>query len=114
MAISIILLVASSLLLSVRASHNASALAEMIDLAIARAERTLMTIRLGFYACIVAAFFGLAGTVIRTYLARPPQMSPLVDLTALAIFALGLFLYGRHTRANLKKFIYLKHAVARA
>ena len=62
----------------------------MIDLAIARAQRTLVTIRLGLYACAVAAVFGLVGTAIRTYLTRPPRMSPVVDLAVLVMVALGL------------------------
>src|SRR4029079_13093158 len=39
------------LLLPVRASEAARMLSEMIDLSIARAQRTLLTIRLGLYAC---------------------------------------------------------------
>lgn len=111
-SISVIFGVAVSLLLPVRASDSARALSEMIDLAIARAQRALVTIRLGFYACGVAAVFGLVGTAIRTYLARPPRMSPVVDLAVLAIFALGLFFYGRHIKVNLEKLRYLKHALA--
>jgi vacuolar-type H+-ATPase subunit I/STV1 len=111
-AIAGILSMAASLLLPFRASDNARALSEMIDLAIARAERTLITIRLGFYACAVAAVLGLAGTVIRAYLTRPPRMSPVIDLAVLAIFALGLFLYARHVRVNLAKFKCLKQALA--
>jgi hypothetical protein len=111
-AISVILAIAVSLLLPVRASNAARALSEMIDLAIARTQRTLVTIRLGFYACAVAAVFGLVGTAIRAYLTRPPRMSAVADLVVLAIFALGLFLFGRHTRVNLAKLKHLKHALA--
>jgi hypothetical protein len=112
LAISVLLSTAVSLLLPVRASRDVKALAEMIDLAIARAERTLKTIRLGFYACTAAAVLGLAGTAIRTYLSRPPSLSPIIDVVVLATFALGLFLYARHTRVDLAKYRYLKKALA--
>lgn len=112
MAISAMLAIAMSLLWPVKASDNAKALSEMLDLAIARAERTLKTIRLGLYACIAAAVLGTMGAAIRTYLARPPALSPVVDLAMLAIFALGLFHYGRHTRTDLAKFRHLKHTLA--
>jgi hydrogenase-4 membrane subunit HyfE len=103
---------AVSLLLPVRASGDVQALLEMIDLAIARAERILNTIRLGFYACAVVAVLGLAGTAIRTHLGRPPSASPLGDLAMLAILALGLFFYARHTRVDLAKYRYLRKALA--
>jgi len=111
LAISALVSIAVSLLLPVRASGDVKALAEMIDLAIARAERNLKTIRLGFYACTVAAVLGLAGTAIRTYRSRPPSVSPIIDLAVLAIFALGLFLYARHTRVDIAKYRCLKKAL---
>jgi hypothetical protein len=112
LATSVLVSIAVSLLVPVRASADVKALAEMIDLAIARAERTLKAIRLGFYACTVAAVLGLAGTAIRTYLSRPPSLSPVLDLAVLAIFALGLFVYARHTRVDLAKYRCLKRAFA--
>jgi hypothetical protein len=39
-------------------------------------------------------------------------MSPLIDLAILAIFALGLFLFGRRVRINLEKLRYLKRVLA--
>jgi hypothetical protein len=100
------------LLLPVRASDAARVLSEMIDLSIARAQRTLLTIRLGLYACGVAAAFGLVGTATRVYLTRPPRMSPVIDLAILAIFTLGLFLFGRRVRISLEKLRYLKRVLA--
>ena len=58
------------------------------------------------------AAFGLVGTATRAYLTRPPRMSPLIDLAILAIFALGLFLFGRRVRINLEKLRYLKRVLA--
>ena len=105
--IATILSFAMSFLLSVRAGDSL-ALSEMLDLAIARAEKTLVTTRLGLYACGVAALLGLVGTAMRTQLSRPPALSPLADLAVLAIFALGLFLYRRRLSRDLAKYRYLK------
>jgi hypothetical protein len=112
MAIALIVAVAASVLRPARASDGARALSEMIDLAITRAERILQTIRLGFYACAVAAVLGIVGAAIRTYLGKPPALSPIIDLAALAICALGLHLWSRHAKTTLAKFRYLKHALA--
>ncbi len=111
-AIAAILWLAMSSLLHVRAGGGARALSDLLDFAIARCKKTLFAIRLGFYACGVAALFGLVGTAIRTHLFRPPALSPLIDLAVLAIFALGLFLYGRRIQDDLAKYRYLKHALA--
>jgi hypothetical protein len=110
-AIAAILSRAMSSLLRVRAGTDARALSEMLDLAIIRAERALLVIRLGFYACGVGALFGLAGTAIRARLSKSPALSPLVDLTVLAMIALGLFLFSRRITSDLAKYIYLKRAL---
>jgi hypothetical protein len=110
--ISVILAIAVSLLLAMRASDDARAVSDMIDLAIARALRTLLLIRLGLYACTIAAVLGLVGTAIRTYLTGPPRMSPVVDLAVLVMFATGLFICRRHIRVDLEKLRALKHALA--
>jgi hypothetical protein len=39
-------------------------------------------------------------------------MSPVVDLAVLVMFAIGLFLYGRHIRVDLEKLRALRHALA--
>src|ERR1700722_1551859 len=110
-AISTLVSFAVSLVLPVGATGDMKSLAEMIDLAIARAERTLKAIRLGFYACAVAAVLGLAGTAIRTYLSRPPSVPPIVDVAVLATLELGLFLYARHTKVDLAKYRCLRKAL---
>ena len=110
-SISAILLGAAGLLLPVRASEQAKALYALIDLAIARAERSLKIVRLGFCVCGVAAVLGLVGTAIRSSLAQAPRMSPIVDLGILACGALGLYLYGRHLAMSLSKWRHLKRAI---
>ena len=112
LAISVLVSIAVSWLLPVRAGTEPNALSKMIDLAIARAERTLNAIRLGLYACTVAAVFGLAGTAIRTHSSRPPSVSPIIDVGVLAILALGLYYYARHTKVELAKYRCLKSVLA--
>jgi hypothetical protein len=102
-----------TVLLPVRASGGARSLSDMLDLAIARAHRTLAIVRLGFSASVIAAVFGLLGTAIRTHLTRPPRLSPMVDLLILAALALGLHFYGRQVKATAEKLRALKHAVAK-
>ena len=113
LAVSAILAIAILGLLPVRTSDQARTLPDMIDLTIARAERLLMTVRLGVVACAILAAFGLAGTAIRTYYGKPPALSPLLDLAILAILALGLLFYGRSVAITLRKFQYLKDVLAR-
>jgi len=110
-AISVLAASALSLLLAAKASDAARAVSEMLDLAITRAERMLVIIRLALYACTVAAAFGLVGTAIRSRFATPPQMSPIVDLAMLALVAVGLLLYARQTKATVARLRALKHAL---
>jgi hypothetical protein len=111
-AMSAILTIALSSLLDVRSFRTTSALSEMINLAVERAQRNLLLIRAGLYACVIAAVFGLVGTAIRTHLGRPPKMSPIVDLVILALIALALFLGGRQIRVRMEKYRALNRALA--
>ena len=110
-AMSAILTFAVSSLLPVRSEGATGGLSEMINLAIGRAQRTLVLIRAGFYACVIAAVFGLVGTAIRTHLAAPPRMSPIVDLAVLALVALALWLCGRQIKLELWKYRTLRDAL---
>jgi hypothetical protein len=112
LAMSAILTFALASLLQVRSGSTTGALAEMIDLAIDRAQRTLSLVRAGLYSCVIAAVFGLVGTAIRTHLGRPPKLSPIVDLVILGLIALVLFLYGRQVRVEQGKYRSLKQALA--
>jgi hypothetical protein len=111
-AMSAVLTFALWSLLSVRSGGITSALSEMIDLAIDRAQRTFSVVRAGLYACVIAAAFGVVGTAIRTHFGRPPRVSPIVDLVILALIALVLFLYGREIQVELGKYRTLKQALA--
>jgi hypothetical protein len=111
-AMSTILSLALWSLQPVRSIATTSALSQMIDLAIDRAQRTRSVIRAGFYSCLIAAVFGLIGTAIRTHLGNPPKMSPVIDLVIVALIALVLWLYGRQLRVELAKYAALKRALA--
>lgn len=99
-------------LVPVRNSDAGKPLSAMLDLAIARARRTLLLIRLGLYASLVAAVFGMAGTAVRTYLSGPPQLSPAIDLLLLAMFALTLVVVRGHVQAQLTKLTVLSKLLA--
>ena len=110
-AIAVLLAIATSSLLAVRARLEARAVSEMLDLAIARARRTLVAIRLGLVACGVAAVMGLVGTAIRIQLTGPPRMSPVVDIVLLAMLAIGLSMWRRDIRLRLEQLRALKRAL---
>jgi hypothetical protein len=111
-AISAIVIVPVLSLHSVVEADAAIGLSQMIDLGIARAQKTLRLTKAVLYSCVIAAAFGVAGTAIRTHLGRPPKMSPIVDLIILALVAWVIFLYGRHIRTELRKYRILKNALA--
>ncbi len=71
----------------------------------------MLTLRLAFYACVVAAVLGLMGSVVRAQLTRPLQLSPIVDIVVLALCALGLDLYGRQIKLGFEKMRYLKRTL---
>jgi hypothetical protein len=110
-AMSAIIAYALASLLDVRSESNASELTAMIDLAIDRAQKTLSLIAAGFYACVIAAVFGLAGAALRTHADRPPRLSPIIALAILALIALVLFLYRRQVWVKLERYRALRQAV---
>jgi len=110
--IAILMAIAMLSLLGVRAGHGSAAVSEMLDLSIARAQRTLISIRLGMAACVVAAIMGLVGTAIRSRVSGPPLMSPIIDLVLLALCAFGLFAWGHNVRLHLGRLRAVKRALA--
>jgi hypothetical protein len=111
-AMSAILAYALASLLDVRSESTASELSAMIDLAIDRAQKTLSLIAAGFYACVIAAIFGVAGAALRTHFGRPPPLSPIISLAILALIALVLVLYRRQVWVKLGKYRALRQALA--
>jgi hypothetical protein len=98
-------------LLDVRSESTASELSEMIDLAIDRAQKTVSLVAAGFYACVIAAIFWLAGAALRPHVGRAPQLSPFVALTIFALIALVLFQYRRQVWITLGTYRALRQAV---
>jgi hypothetical protein len=110
-AIATIFAIGVASLLPMRAGDATRSLPEMIDLAIGRARRSLLLIRLGLFACAIAAISGGVGTAIRVHLTGPPRMSPLVDLAVLALAALVLFVGSRPIKLDLEKYKALQRAL---
>ncbi len=94
--------------LPLRAHTHVQTLSDMLDIASARIRRTLLLIRMAMIACVIAAVFGIAGTAIRIRSGSPPHLSPVIDLIILALVVLCLWLYGRRTSAEGRKFDYLR------
>lgn len=108
-----ILVIASLLLgagLSARSTLRADTrtLAAMVGLALLRAQKWRLAIRLGYAACVVAAVLGMIGYGIRTHAGKPPAMSPVEPMVALALLWVVLMLLHRGVRARIAKYRYLQ------
>ncbi|HEX2655762.1 MAG TPA: hypothetical protein VHN11_19225 [Xanthobacteraceae bacterium] len=99
------------MLLSVRSSERASTLAELLELAILRSVRMTLLVRMGVWACGIAAVAGLVGTAVRTHLSGPPRMSPILDLILIGMVATVLYLCGRQCDATLASYTRLKYSL---
>jgi hypothetical protein len=99
------------MLLSVRSSERASTLSEMIELAILRSVRMALLMRLGMWACGIAAVVGLIGTAVRTHLSGPPRMSPILDLILIGLVTTVVYLCGRQCDATLASYTRLKYSI---
>jgi hypothetical protein len=99
------------MLLSVRSSERASTLSEMLELAILRSVRMALLMRMGVWACGIAAVAGLVGTVVRTHLSGPPRMSPILDLVLIGLITTVLYLCGRQCDATLASYTRLKYSI---
>ena len=77
---------------------DTQSLAAMIELALSRAEKWRMAIRLGVLSLGIATVLGTVGTVIRIQVGKPSAMPllPLLFVTALLVFVLFLL----HRKAN--------------
>lgn len=110
-AISTVFAIAVASLLPLNARDATRSLPDMIDLAMNRARRALVLIRLGLFACAFAAIAGGVGTAIRVHFTGPPRMSPIIDMVVLALAAMVLFVCGRPIRLELEKYKALKRAL---
>lgn len=96
--------------LSARSARRADTrtLAAMVGLALLRAEKWCLAIRLGYAACIVAAVLGMIGYGIRTHAGKPPAMSPIEPMVVLAMLWVVLMLLHHGVRAGIAKYRYLQ------
>jgi len=102
-----LLAVVAAVALRARNAAEARSLREMLQVSIARTERLIRAADLGCYSLVILAFGGMVGYMLRMRLGRPPAVSPVEDLLALAIAGLALLWY-RRTQANaLKKYRHL-------
>ena len=105
-------LTTSLALVSVRADADARALADMLGLAVKRARKSLLVIRVSLLSCVIAAALGIVGTVFRIRAGRPPALSPVVDVAVLVLVAVSLLVYRQRTTADLARLRYLSEVVA--
>lgn len=112
-AILVISLLVASLGWSSRSAlrNDTETLSAMIELALLRAEKWYMAIRLGYASCVVAAAFGMIGYGIRVHSGKPPAMSPVVPMVVLAVLGLVLVLLHRSVRDRIAKYRYLKRVL---
>ena len=109
--VSALLVRALASLLPFRRYRNVRSLSEMLELAHARIRRTLFLVRMAIIGCVIAAIFGIAGTVIRIRAGSPPHLSPIIDLIIIALIVSFLWLYGRTVSAEGRKFEYLRRTL---
>ncbi len=94
--------------LGARLKDDTRSLAQMTELALARALRTLTAIRLGYVSCAIAALFGMVGSWIRSHAGDPPAMSPVEPLVVLALVVVALAAMHRITAGEAAKYAHLK------
>lgn len=87
---------------------NTETLSAMIELALLRAEKWYLAIRLGYASCVVAAALGMTGYGIRVHSGKPPAMSPVEPMVVLAVLGLVLVLLHRGVLDRIAKYRYLK------
>lgn len=90
---------------------NTETLSTMIELALLRAEKWYLAIRLGYAGCVVAATFGMIGYGIRVHSGKSPAMSPIEPVIVLAALGLVLVLLHRGVRDRIAKYRYLKRTL---
>ena len=109
-AMSAILIVALLPLIAVQSNVTSSALSEMMDLAIDRAQGTLWLVRGGLCACAIAATSSLVPIAFRTHFARPPRVSAIVVVEILALIASALVFCSWRVGLKLRKYRALRQA----
>jgi len=97
----------ATLALRARNGVETRSLLEMLQVSTARTERLVRAADLACYSLVIVALGGLAGYVLRMRLARPPAVSPVEDLLALAIVGLALLWYRQTQVFALRRYRHL-------
>jgi hypothetical protein len=100
------------LLWSMRVDRASEPLSVMIDVAIARAHRTLKLIRYGYVGAGTAVVLGLVGSGLRIRFASAPRVSPFLDVAIVAAACAGLYVYGQFVVRELTKLRHIRRALA--
>jgi hypothetical protein len=102
-----VLAVMATLALRARNGMETQSLREMLGVSVARTERLIRAADLTCYAVVILALGGTVGYALRIRFARPPAMSPIEDLLALALAGLALVWYRRSQAHALRKYRHL-------
>lgn len=71
---------------------------------LSRTERLIRVADLGCYSVVILALGGIVGYALRVRLGRPPALSPIEDLLALAIVGLALVWLRRSQAHTMRKY----------
>lgn len=103
-----LLAVMATLALRARNGVETRSLREMLGVSVARTERLIRAADLTCYAVAILALGGTVGYALRIRHARPPAVSPIEDLLALALAGLALVWYRRSQAQALRKYRHLR------
>ena len=107
LAIVSILAVMTTLVLRAQSGVETRSLREMLQVSITRTERLIRAADLGCYSVLILAVGGTVGYALRVRMGRPPAMSPVEDLLALAVAGLALVWYRWSQAHALRKYRHL-------
>lgn len=93
-----------TLALHARSAVETRSLRDTLQLAIVRTERLLRATHLACYSLVILAAGGVVGYALRVRLGRPPSISPIEDLLAVSLAALGLVWFGWIQARALRRF----------
>lgn len=99
--------IVAALALRGRTRVDTRSLREMLQASMARTERLIRAADLGCWSMAILAIGGLIGYAIRVLLGRPPAMSPVEGLLAVALAGLALLWYRRTQAHALRKYRHL-------